>query len=182
MSVVSGILGRFAAWALARNTPGAYTGEDDKRWAYVIETDGDKYLTRIMLPWRILGVRPYLHRFHRADADRFPHNHPWAWAFSLILCGSYDEERIDADGVDSLRLLRAACGGIDSGTRDYTLFSTRRVVRWFNFLRDTDYHRVEKLNGDVWTLFVTGPRHGDDWGFLVEGKHVNWKTFLNKEI
>src|SRR5437588_5646356 len=44
-----------------------------------------------------------------------------------------------------------------------TLFRSRRV-RWFNFLRGSDFHRITKLDGDVWTLFVTGPR-AQSWGF-----------------
>ncbi|MGN6103684.1 MAG: hypothetical protein ACTHU0_01140, partial [Kofleriaceae bacterium] len=98
-AVIAGALRRFAEWALSRNPPGGYAGEDDKRWAYTIETDGDPYLTRVLLPRiRIPGVcdfRPMLHRFHRPDVDQHLHNHPWKWAVSLILSGSYVEERFD---------------------------------------------------------------------------------------
>ena len=62
--------------------------------AYTIETDGDPYLTRILLSRllpikRLFGIGVYLHRFHRPDIDQHLHNHPWRWAASLILNGSY---------------------------------------------------------------------------------------------
>src|ERR1700692_2623605 len=91
--MISRLLNRFATWALSKNKPGSYAGEDDKRWAYQIETDGSPYLTRIMFP-RIFGVRVYLHHFHRPDNDRHLHNHPWKWTKSFVLCGSYTEERL----------------------------------------------------------------------------------------
>ncbi|MGN6103521.1 MAG: hypothetical protein ACTHU0_00210 [Kofleriaceae bacterium] len=53
-------------------------------------------------------------------------------------------------------------------------------MRFFNRLTDTDYHRVRELRGDVWTLFITGPRV-QDWGFLVDGDHVPWTKYLGKE-
>ncbi len=156
--MIAGLLRKFAAWALAKNAPGGYAGEDDERWAYTIETLGDKYLTRVFLAPKIAGlVRPMLHNFHRPDSDRYLHNHPWRWAFSIVLSGSYDEERL----VD------------DSGETKH------RRVRWFNVLRADDYHRVTKLHGDVWTLFVTGPRV-QDWGFLVDGERVPWTEYLKR--
>lgn len=165
--MIGALLNRFAKWALSKNAPGGYDGEDDKRWAYTIETDGDPYLTRILLSRllpikRFLGIGVYLHHFHRPDIDQHLHSHPWKWAASLVLNGSYTEERLE--GV--------------LGT--VTLTEDRHVTR-FNFLRDTDYHSVKELHGDVWTLFITGPRHGDDWGFLVDDNHVLWTTYLKKE-
>ena len=158
--MISWLLNKFANWALSKNKPGSYQGEDDNRWAYVIETDGSPYLTRILSP-RIFGYRVFLHHFHRPDIDQHLHNHPWKWAASLILNGSYTEERLE--GV--------------YGTQAITF--TQKVKR-FNLLRDTDYHKVLELHGDVWTLFLTGPRI-QDWGFLVEGQHVPWTEYLMKK-
>lgn len=160
------LLNKFANWALSKNAPGGYAGEDDKRWAYVIETDGSPYLTRIMFP-RVLGVRVFLHRFHRGDGDQDLHNHPWKWAASLVLCGAYTEERLEGV-LEHITGLKPTTMTVD------------RLITHFNFLRDTDYHRVDKLHGDVWTLFVTGPRT-QDWGFLVDGKHVPYQTYLGKK-
>jgi hypothetical protein len=165
--VIARLLQKFADWALSKNAPGGYGGEDDKRWAYTIETDGDPYLTRVILS-RLLklrdrfGVGVFLHKFHRHDIDRHLHNHPWKWAFSIILSGSYTEERLEA----YLPMI-----GMVSNTQR---------VRWFNYLTDADYHAVKQLHGDVWTLFITGPRI-QDWGFLVDGKHVPWKKYLGKQ-
>lgn len=158
--MLSSVLSRFATWALSKNAPGPYKGEDDKRWAYTIETDGDKYLTRILSP-RFLGVRVYLHHFHRPDGDRNLHNHPWRWAASLLLSGSYDEERLAVPEVEGC------------------LETQVRHVRRFNYLTDQDYHAVKKLHGDVWTLFVIGPSK-QDWGFLTDKGHVSWREYLKR--
>lgn len=158
--MLSRLLNRFATWALSKNEPGSYAGEDDSRWAYTIETDGSPYLTRILLSRLLklkdkLGVGVYIHKFHRPDIDRHLHNHPWTRAFSVILSGSYIETRLAG-----------------------TTTATRRV-RWFNSLTQHDYHKVESLEGDVWTLFITGARV-QDWGFMVDGVHVPWKKYLKK--
>jgi len=171
VSLVAKALGAFANWALSKNAPGSYKDEDDPRWAYTIATDGDEYLTRVLAPkWlrRVIGCRPYLHKFHREDLDRHLHNHPWKWAFSIILCGSYDEVRLDHELTEASRAL--------GEPRDYTV---RRRVRWFNVLTDADYHKVEHLHGEVWTLFITGPRV-QGWGFRVDGRHVPDGEYLGK--
>lgn len=169
------LLDKFARWALSKNAPGPYKGEDDKRWAYVIETNGDPYLTRVLSP-RLFGCRLYLHHFHRPDGDRNLHSHPWKWAASLILSGSYDEERIAPDADDIVRLYEAS----GAGKAHRGMFTRGRRVRWFNFLRKGDYHAVTKLHGDVWTLFLVGPSHGEGWGFLVDGEHVPWDKYLDR--
>jgi len=92
----------------------------------------------------------YLHQIHLPDADHAPHCHPWEWCFSIILHGGYVEER--------------------PGRRD------RRLRRGsFNFLRHTDYHRIDSVEPDTWTFFVTGPRLESDWGFMVDGQFVRWQ-------
>jgi hypothetical protein len=159
--VLSRLLNKFAQWALAHNASGSYKGEDDKRWAYVIETDGSKYLTRVLFP-RVFGVRVLLHHFHRKDIDRHLHSHPWKWTRSLVISGAYDEERLAHP------------------EREGCLDTIERTVTRFNKLDDKDYHRVTKLHGDVWTLFVTGPRC-QDWGFLTDRGHVSWREYLGKE-
>lgn len=162
MSLLSKALRHFTDWALSKYAAGGYKGEDDHRRAYTIETDGDKYLTRvILLPRRLFGVNVYLHNFHREDADRSLHNHPWKWTRSIILAGSYDEERLAHP------------------EREGCLDVVERTVRWFNTLNEHDYHRVTRLHGDVWTLFITGPRV-QDWGFLTPNGHVPWQDFLGR--
>lgn len=105
--------------------------------------DGEKpYLERYYVG-TVLGVRFYLHQFVGSDPARGLHDHPWPWAFSIILAGSYMEE-----------------------TRNGT-----KPVRWFNFLLGTSFHRVvlnerygRKL--PVWTLFAHRAKRSKRWGFL----------------
>jgi hypothetical protein len=80
-----------------------------------------------------------VHRFVASDPDRGVHDHPWRWAFSLILAGWYLEER------------------------RYSV----HVRRWFNWLSGDTFHRVVMPEGarDVWTLFVHGGRV-KPWGFM----------------
>lgn len=106
------------------------------------------------VPKKERGWCMYLHRFCSRDFDGH-HNHPWAWSVSIVLKGGYTESRVTS---------HPAC------------HSTRRV-RWFNFLRSTDYHRIEELHGETWTLFFCGPLTGKSWGFLMPGRgHVHWET------
>ena len=112
-------------------------------WLRVIRNGNGDYIDRFSLRAQSAktggGWRVYLHRFHQSDAEL--HNHPWKWAFSIVLKGSYLEER--------------------QGKKT-------RLVRWFNFIRSTDFHRIAELSdGEVLTLFVAGPLHGKGWGFLV---------------
>lgn len=103
-----------------------------------IISDGDEpYLERYYL-CTFFGVRFYLHRFVASDPDCGLHDHPWRWAFSILLSGWYAEE-----------------------TR-YGL----RNVRWFNRLSGDTFHRVILKDGPVWTLFMHRARREKPWGFL----------------
>lgn len=116
-------------------------------WLRRISRAGAPYLDRYSLreqnPTAGGGWRAYLHQFHASDADGF-HNHPWRWAFSLVLRGGYTETR------------------------------PGRARRWrgplsIGILTGDTFHRVEDPVTDgkgTWTLFVCGPLHGDSWGFL----------------
>jgi hypothetical protein len=67
-------------------------------WAYTIMgVDGSPYITRAFGP-RVRGWRPLLHRIHRPDADRAPHNHPWRRARFIVASGGYVEERLTDRG------------------------------------------------------------------------------------
>eukprot|EP01130_Rhizamoeba_saxonica_P001072 TRINITY_DN10946_c0_g1_i1.p1 TRINITY_DN10946_c0_g1~~TRINITY_DN10946_c0_g1_i1.p1 ORF type:complete len:264 (-),score=15.19 TRINITY_DN10946_c0_g1_i1:108-899(-) len=91
-----------------------------------------------------------LHRFVRSDPDRGYHDHPWSWAFSIILAGGYSEYVIPRlDTKVSNRLTRS--------------FSAGNV----NWLNTSQYHRVlVDPTDDCWTLFVMGPRV-KVWGFAA---------------
>ena len=94
----------------------------------------------------------YLHHIAQADDDRALHNHPWEYATTRILTGGYLEQR------------------------------TPRFPAWrapgdvVRLTRNT-YHRIALVKPRTWTLFVAGPRVAS-WGFLVDGKHVDWKKYL----
>ena len=113
--------------------------------------DGAPYLERYFVAHR--GTTTvYLHRFVGSDGDEL-HDHPWPWAASLILAGSYREHRMTA--VHGLK----TCARV---------FKPGSV----NVLRGTDHHRVELLTDEVWTLFVA---HGKSkgWGFTRKATPLN---------
>ena len=111
------------------------------------------------------GVAVYLHRFHRSDSDGALHNHPWKWARSLVLAGGYIEERRAKDW------------------RSPPWHSVeRRVIRPFswNKIDATDFHRVDLIESDCWSLFIAGPKTGESWGFWDRwtGKFLPWREFI----
>lgn len=140
-------------------------------WSYVIRgIDGSPYITRSIGP-RIAGRRPILHRLHRPDADRHPHNHPWRRARFWILNGGYLEERVASHDRTILRLEeRAALRG-------------RTSLRWYlpgdanDFVADT-YHRLVEVLPDTWTFGLVGERTDEEWGFLVDGAHVPHEDYF----
>lgn len=140
----------------------------------------------------------YLHRFHRGDDDAELHNHPWTFSVSFVLAGGYVEERRVARtvrcigcgairirrlrGVDMARFERehTACGG---EIRVKYRVAKRTVRPWtFNVIRGTDFHRVDLLEEDAWSLFFAGP-HMDDWHFWNRdtGETTQWERFIARK-
>lgn len=166
------LLSKLMAWALTRP-------KNSFIWAYIIDDvrTGDPYLPRLLFPRIRIGSvdsRPMLHNFKGPDGDRNPHNHPWKWAVSIILSGSYTEERTDVNDYVTVT-------NID-GTPRKVFNKTTRRVRWFNRLNENTYHRVTQLHGNVWTLFIVGPKI-QSWGFLHDdsnGEHEDWKPYLER--
>lgn len=112
----------------------------------------------------------YLHWIHLEDADDATHNHPWDWAFSIVLSGWYREERLQKSyHVNEI-----------SGF-DCEAIITLRTVRFFNFIRHDTFHKITKLSPQpVWTLFITG-RKTKSWGFYELGRgFVPWRTRLTE--
>ena len=103
----------------------------------------------------------YLHRFHRSDDDQALHNHPVSWALSFVLAGGYTEERRFGDHLVQVR--------------------TVRPFR-FNFIRKEDYHRVDLLEEDAWSLFLVGPKI-DTWYFWDRKTKVktHWRRFIEEK-
>ena len=121
--------------------------------ARVISDNGQPYLERYYVG-TLGGVRIYLHRFVGSDPDRGVHDHPWAWAASIILAGWYLEE------------------------------SRRGIlpVRWFNFLLGDSFHRIIKPEGmpDVWTLFFHKAGDVKPWGFMryLDDGQALWTEYI----
>jgi hypothetical protein len=137
---------------------------------------GEPYLDRYYLLGRVpkyfpqeikpvFGFLPFtvfLHHFLASDEESAHHNHPWDVSRSLILAGSYIEERLVMD---------------DNGNRN---------IHWnhlkpgnVNVIRSEDFHRVDLSTPDVWTLFMTGTK-SQTWGFVepADGIFQHWKGFV----
>lgn len=120
--------------------------------------DGKPYLTRYYLfgadrKWGNV----FLHHFHSSDVDVAPsgayylHNHPWPWSFSIILAGGYLEYRRDT---------------FSETDEHYILTSRKYLPGSINTLSAEDFHRVDLLEEDGWSLFFTGWRSKKrSWGF-----------------
>ena len=117
----------------------------------VISDNGRRYLERYFV-CSAFGVRVYLHRFVGSDPDRGLHDHPWAWAISLILSGWYIEEtrRTDDDGM--------------------------RTVHFFNFLTGDTFHRVvlPQSQSEVWSLYIVPERDVKEGGCLRNKGQLGW--------
>jgi hypothetical protein len=133
---------------------------------------GSPYLSR----WYLIGAQPevnrhgnpvgrvrkspiqvLLHRFHRGDHDGELHSHPWAWAIAIVLAGGYVEDRRVGD-----RVITRRCG---PGT--------------INVIRADDYHRVDLIGAESWSIFITGPK-ATTWFFWCRERLARspWRSFL----
>lgn len=116
----------------------------------------------------------FLHKFVSSDDSSKVHCHPWTWAVSYILAGSYRETRMRrAPNVfkrktDKVTLLPPEINSFETGQ--------------INFISSDVFHSVEIRSQNVWTLFLHGPRE-HRWGFLdaISGReqkisYVNTRT------
>lgn len=111
---------------------------------------GDPYLIRwTLLSTPLFGLK--LHRVLREDWARDLHDHPW-WFFSIVLRGGYVE----------------VIGG-----------SHIRRVRFWNWKRSTDAHRIVRVEPNTWTLVITG-RKSREWGFWPARGWVQWEQYLRE--
>ena len=132
-----------------------------KMETYLIKRDGHPYMHRFYPEGKKIGVqtrRPFgwfIHKFVGSDSPFEVHNHPWEWAFSVILCNSYLETRYKwrfSDEGKSKIILE------DCQTRLLEPYMTNTIMH-------ADMHTVQLVeNKPVWTLFVHGPRV-TTWGF-----------------
>lgn len=110
----------------------------------------DPYLNR----WHLRRVRHrgsiYLHQMLHDDDDRAQHDHPWD-SVSIVLVGTLRE--ILPDGARTLR-----AGDM--------VFRTAEQA-----------HRLEIVEGPVWTLFITG-KVVREWGFHCPKGWIPWQEFV----
>jgi hypothetical protein len=123
------------------------------RWTEVDpDGSGETYLTRLhllRLPWCSM----MLHWIPRPDPQPDLHDHPVSF-LSIVLSGSYDEEIPGDDG--SVRTVR---------------------IRWWNFKRATDRHRIVAVRGGLLTLVIAGPAWRE-WGFHTQDAWLPWRDYV----
>lgn len=115
---------------------------------------GEPYLTRYYIFRKPKSWMPsiYIHCFHSSDEDMELHSHPWLSSVSLILSGSYKEEYRDKHDIVKNRILNP--GNL-------------------NFIKSKKFHRVDLLNNEVWTLFISGSKISN-WGFWNRNTKEYW--------
>ena len=75
---------------------------------FVIQPDGHTvYLNRWWYIKRNKIANNYVHQFLRSDDDRALHDHPWLFNISILLHGSYLEERILSGGIHTRKVYTA---------------------------------------------------------------------------
>lgn len=126
---------------------------------------GENYLHRWHLVPRNRFLNVYLHKFLGSDDDRALHDHPWA-SVSICLGGLALEVYRDPN----------------SAWWDEQHHDRFRVVRrfWPIFRRATHAHRIEVIDGPVWTIFITGPAVRQ-WGFWCPQGWRHWREFTTPD-
>lgn len=125
--------------------------------------DGSVYLERYTLADLSNHGHVYINRFLRPDEDLELHGHPWA-AMSFVLLGSFREERRTG------------------APPTYGVTTIEHHAGEAYIIADDDYHRVELITQEVWTLFVTGP-HLHSWAFWdrTSGRYTPQREFIESK-
>jgi hypothetical protein len=124
-----------------------------QRWD-LLKPNGEPYLSRYVLA----GTSPaedspdqnsiWLHHLISADIDPWEHDHPFdGWA--TVLHGGYVERR---DG----QLVGRRAGDI-------------------NRVGLGEFHRIESVQPETWTMFCATKTNGRGWGFKIRGYWVHWR-------
>jgi len=145
--------------------PAQETPPSDLLRIYAPHIPGYMHRWLIETPWFTLR----LHKILASDQDEELHDHPWAFC-SLLLRGAYQEVEPGPYGRD-----------LHAGV---SWDRTRRIFRApaINFRPDaTAPHRLEVVDGPIWTLVVTGPRVRP-WGFWTRAGWVPWRLFETRKI
>lgn len=125
---------------------------------FIIGPQDAPYLRRWFLLPRNDACNIYLHEIRHDDIDLALHDHPYDFE-STILRGSYLEHRQSFDGKPAHAIYK-------TGDR--------------NVKRAESLHRLQVLDGPVWTLLITGPRRRE-WGFETPDGWVHWEEFENNQ-
>jgi len=102
------------------------------------------------------NISARIHEILRSDLGRHPHDHPFNY-LTVILRGWYIERRYN----DAGEIISAKMHGPGS-----VLF--RRAGSW---------HKLQLVTGPVTTLFITGRKESNAWGFNVDGVKVPHKRY-----
>ena len=119
----------------------------------------------------------------REDVDRDLHDHPWN-ARTIILRGWYTEQRQTSNQWKR----NALAGMVSKPDPKWVDWIMCEACEWMRRdqgdtaqLLHGEYHRIDQVSpGGVITLFITSKWRGD-WGFLVNGVKVPWRTYTGTD-
>ncbi|WP_242209138.1 MULTISPECIES: hypothetical protein [unclassified Pseudomonas] len=129
-------------------------------------------------PWSLR-----IHHIMRPDEDRDLHSHPWN-ARTIILRGWYTEQRQASDELKRATIAELAPGP-ESSFSDWLASNATEFIKRDQgdtaTLNHGEYHRIDQVSrSGVITLFITSKWRGD-WGFLVNGVKVPWRTYTGTD-
>lgn len=124
-----------------------------------------------------------VHHIMRHDEDRDLHDHPWN-ARTIILRGWYVEQRQASE--EWKKAVRS--GMVPNPNPKIVDWVMKDACEWIRRdqgdtarLNHGEYHRIDQISpGGVYTLFITSKWRGD-WGFLVNGVKVPWRTYTGTD-
>ncbi|MCX4217445.1 hypothetical protein MKZ87_07310 [Pseudomonas sp. MCal1] len=123
-----------------------------------------------------------IHHILREGNDRDLHDHPWN-ARTIILRGWYTEQRLLQPDDPVLHQLLMKASELRQSS-DAAFQATEYIERQPGDtarLNHGEYHRIDQVSpGGVFTLFITSKWRGD-WGFLVNGVKVPWRTYTETD-
>jgi len=120
----------------------------------VVGDSQSPYLRRWFLVPQNKFLNIYLHHFLQSDDDGALHDHPWC-NVSVLLRGMYAEHTDRSSGMPEV--LREGSIKVRASGKNA--------------------HRVELVDGDCWTLFITGPKYRK-WGFHCRSGWIPWNQYL----
>lgn len=115
--------------------------------------------------WRIFSCKLFnifIHEISKADLDLHLHNHPWNFA-SIILWGSYIEE-LKCNNKTALRTHKPFSFAYRTKNQFHKI---KEILPLFKILK------ISIKSDKIYTLFFTGKRRNDDWGYSVNGIFID---------